>query len=68
MARTSEMKDLRRQLVEQGFHVCQMKSGHWQVIAPDGQKCQIASTPRQHRGVLNAVTRLKRIGFCPKKK
>lgn len=68
MARTSDMKVLRQHLVDQGFEVTVAKSGHWWVIAPSGKKCQIASTPRNNRAVLNAITRLKRLGFQPPKK
>lgn len=65
MPRTKEMKDLRKRLESQGFAVEIAKNGHYKVVAPDGQKCQIAATPRENRGVLNAITRLKRIGFKP---
>lgn len=65
MPRTTEMKRLREQLVAQGFSVEMCRSGHYRVVAPDGRKCCIAATPRYSRGVLNAVTRLKRIGYHP---
>lgn len=68
MPRNSEMKDLRQRLVDQGFQIRVVKNGHWQVVAPDGRKCQIASTPKYSTGVLNAITRLKRIGYCPPSK
>lgn len=68
MARTNEIRDLIRSLESQVFTVEMAKSGHWKVSAPahlGGKKCQIAATPRQQRGVLNAITRLKRIGYEP---
>lgn len=68
MAYRSEMRDLCRDLEKQGFTVEHAKSGHYRVIAPSGRKCQIAATPSEYRGVLNAVTRLKRLGFKPRKK
>lgn len=65
MSRTKEMKALRQRLESQGFDVAVARNGHYRVVAPDGRKCQIASTPRENRGVLNAITRLKRIGYDP---
>jgi hypothetical protein len=57
------MRRLRAALIAQGFTVEMAKSGHYRVIAPSGAKCQIPATPRHNRAVLNAVTRLRRIGF-----
>ena len=65
MARSSEMKALCKRLTAQGFDVAIARNGHYKVVAPDGRKCQIAATPRENRGVLNAITRLKRIGYDP---
>lgn len=65
MARTTDIKELRAHLEKQGFHVEVAKNGHYRVIAPDGRKIQIAATPRYPRAVLNAITRLKRIGYNP---
>lgn len=67
----SEVRKIIKSLEAQGFDVCKVKSGHWKVTAPDhlgGQKCQIAATPREYRGVLNIITRLKRIGYVPETK
>lgn len=63
MARTQDMKALRQRLLDQGFAVERTRNGHYKVIAPDGRKVQIAHSPTCNRSVLNAVTRLKRIGF-----
>lgn len=58
------MKDLLGRLTKQGFSVEVANNGHYRVTAPCGrQKAQISSTPRDRRTVLNAITRLKRIGF-----
>ena len=66
MPRNRETADLCQRLQEQGFRVQKAKNGHWKVQNPEtGQKCQIAATPRYSRGVLNMVTRLKRIGYRP---
>jgi hypothetical protein len=66
MSRTKEIRDLLSRLRKQGFLVARVQNGHWSVINPDtGQSCQIPHSPRQSRGVLNATTRLKRIGFDP---
>lgn len=66
MSKASDMKRLRAALIAQGFTVEQARNGHYRVIAPTGGKCQIAATPGSNRAVLNAVTRLKRIGFDPR--
>lgn len=61
----NEIKELRKQLRQQGFDVAPARNGHWQVVAPNGRKCQIPSTPKGGRTLLNVVTRLRRIGFRP---
>jgi biotin operon repressor len=63
MAQNKEMKRLRERLEAQGFAVERVPNGHYRVTAPSGAKTQIAATPRSGRGVLNMVTRLKRIGY-----
>jgi hypothetical protein len=64
--RKSDMKKVRDSLAEQGFAVELVNNGHWKVTSPDGQRtCQIAATPRESRAILNAITRLKRIGYVP---
>jgi len=65
MASKKDMKDLRAHLEAQGFTVERARNGHYRVTAPDGQKCQMAATPSDHRGILNTVTRLKRMGYAP---
>jgi len=64
MSRAQEMKELRKKLVAQGFTVFLTKCGHY-CVEKDGKKCHIAATPSQSRAVLNAITRLKRIGYKP---
>lgn len=62
------MKPIIAALREQGFTCVIVTNGHWKVTSPDGRSCQIPATPRQGTTVLNAVTRLKRIGFVPPRK
>jgi hypothetical protein len=67
MPRTQEIKALCAQLEAQGFLIEPTKNGHWKVTNPQtGQKLQISKTPGIRRTVLNAKTRLKRIGFDPR--
>lgn len=66
---TQEMKALRKQLMAQGFDVYVVKNGHWQVVAPDGRKCQIAHSPSDYRAIKNIRSRLKKaLGFVPPKR
>jgi hypothetical protein len=37
-------------------------NGHWKVTSPTGGCVQVAFSPGCSRGVLNAVTRLRRVG------
>ena len=65
MASKKDMKALTEALRAQGFEVERARNGHWRVTAPTGARMQMAATPSDHRGILNTVTRLKRIGYVP---
>lgn len=65
MGYNKEISALCKSLTEQGFEVEVARNGHYRVLAPDGQKCQIPRTPSRNTSVLNAITRLKRIGYLP---
>jgi predicted RNA binding protein YcfA (HicA-like mRNA interferase family) len=65
MSKGRDMQELRARLNAQGFTVERVRNGHYKVTAPTGRKAQIAATPGNNRAVLNAITRLKRIGFQP---
>jgi len=66
VANKQDMKCLRAALTAQGFTVEQARNGHWRVTTPDGTaRMQMASTPSDRRGILNTISRLKRIGYVP---
>ncbi len=66
MASKADMKALREALEAQGFTVERARNGHWRVTAPNGRaRMQMAYSPSDHRGILNTVSRLKRIGYVP---
>lgn len=53
-----------RTVEAQGAIVTMTKSGHWLIRNPaTGRSIHLAATTRSFRNVLNAVTRLRRIGF-----
>jgi hypothetical protein len=59
-----DVQKLLRKIIKEGGTVEKVPNGHWKVTNPDtGQACQVAFSPRDHRYVYNAATRLKRIGF-----
>lgn len=55
-------KELLAALEAEGAVIERARNGHFRVIHPSGRRCQIAFTPRP-RTVLNAVARLRQIGF-----
>lgn len=64
----TEMSRLVRDLKRQGAEVSRARNGHLCVVNPcNGQKCQIAATPSDVRGMHNAITRLRRIGLLLRK-
>jgi len=66
MASTHDVKALRQALEAQGFTVEKARNGHWRVTAPNGRaRMQMAASPSDRRGLLNTVSRLKRIGYVP---
>ena len=65
MAGKQDMERLRKALLTQGFTVERARNGHWKVVAPSGAKMQMAYSPSDHRGVLNTISRLKKMGYRP---
>ena len=63
MASKQDMKALREALAKQGFVIEHARNGHYKVTSPTGAKMQMAATPSDHRGLLNTIARLRRIGF-----
>jgi len=62
--RHDEIRLLIRCVEAQGAVVTMTKSGHWLVRNPaTGRSIHLAATTRSFRNALNAVTRLRRIGF-----
>jgi len=65
----SDMQNLRKKLVDQGFtiHRATKRSGHVRVVPPDGGPfVTMPVTPgSKGRGMLNTIAQLKRIGFDP---
>jgi len=59
-----DVMELLRRVKKEGGTVEKVPNGHWKVTNMDtGQTCQVAWSPRDHRYIYNAATRLKRIGF-----
>lgn len=65
MAKTRELNQLIEQATKQGFTFSYQPSGHWKAVSPDGKVISLASSPRSMRGVKEARSRLKRLGFKP---
>lgn len=62
------MKDtskLIKELRKQGFTAVRSKgSQHWKIYNSEGRLvCSMASTPSDHRSLLNSIAHLKRAGF-----
>ncbi len=70
MASTKDIKQLVKQLQDQGFEVTYARNGHYQARNPEtGKKMQFASTPSDARSFKNVQLDLRRyIGFKPVKK
>lgn len=60
-------QELCRRAAAQGFTVRPKRKG-WMILAPGGQGAvTLHKTPSDHRGMNNAIARLKRLGFDPAK-
>jgi hypothetical protein len=67
MGKTRDINQLIRVLRDQGARVERARCGHWKVTnTSTGRTAQIPATPKNDRAVLNAVTRLRRIGLLPR--
>jgi hypothetical protein len=59
-----EIRRLIRALEDQGFTVQPTRKNHWLVRDLEGKViATLASTPSEHRGLANAIARLRRSGF-----
>lgn len=59
-----EFKRIREASIEQGWRWDRTNNGHWKGLAPDGKTIVVHSgTPSDHRGLRNALSRMRRVGF-----
>jgi len=59
-----DVMDLIARAEKEGAVVEKVPNGHWKVTNPEtGQATQLAYSPKNHRYIYNAATRLKRIGL-----
>lgn len=68
MSRIKEVKQLIDQAECQGWNVVPTKKGHYKWLSPLGAFFFSASTPSDHRALLNIKRDLKRHGFIEIKK
>jgi hypothetical protein len=57
-----ELRDLIKEAKSQGWTV-ELTKGHYWFTAPDGYRERTASTPSDHRWLMNAVSRMRKHGF-----
>jgi predicted RNA binding protein YcfA (HicA-like mRNA interferase family) len=61
LSASNQMKEVRRQLVRQGFSVSKTNGGHWRFEHPEMTGPVFApDTPSDHRGLKNLHAMLKR--------
>lgn len=63
----SRARDLVRKLRKQGFDIEHTRRGHLKVSRDGGPFVIMPSTPSEYRGMKNAESLLKKIGYKPPK-
>ena len=61
--RNHDLSQLVNEAREQGFDVGRTAKNHIKFVAPTGKICVTSGTPSDHRAVMNARSKLRRLGF-----